>query len=72
MASWPMATTAGDLTVFIGDLGVPLTALNCKLNRNKTCTVTATMKVKSKTQLDQLLSRLQRRTDVIEAFRANG
>ncbi len=62
----------GDLTVCIGDMGLQITAISGRINRNKTCTVRVSLKVKSKTQLDWLLNRLQKRSDVVEAFRSNG
>ena len=60
----------GEITNYIQDQGIPLTALSVKLNKNKTCTITTTMKVKSREQLDSALAKLQRRSDVIEAYRS--
>ena len=60
----------GEITNFIQDQGIPLTALSVKLNKNKTCTITATIQVKSREQLDASLMKLQRRSDVIEAYRS--
>ena len=60
----------GEITNFIQDLGIPLSALSVKVNKNKTCTITTTMQVKSREQLDSALVKIQRRTDVIEAYRS--
>ena len=60
----------GEITNFIQDQGIPLTALSVKLNKNKTCTIMTTMQVKSREQLDAALVKIQRRSDVIEAYRS--
>ncbi len=61
----------GELTNYIQDLGIPITAITVKLNKNKTCTITTTVMVQSKEQLDSVLQKLQKRSDVIEAYRSN-
>ena len=60
----------GELTNYIQDLGLPITAMAVKLNRNKTCTITTTLQVQGKEQLDDALKKLQKRSDVIEAYRS--
>ena len=60
----------GELTNFIDDLGLPITAISVKINKNKTCTITMTLQVKSREQLDNALRKLQKRSDVIEAYRS--
>lgn len=60
----------GELTNYIEDQGVPLTALSVKINKNKTCTIITTLQVKSREQLDGLLLKLSRRSDVIDAYRS--
>ena len=60
----------GELTNYIQDLGLPLTAITVKLNKNKTCTITTTLMVQSREQLDGALTKLQKRSDVIEAYRS--
>ena len=62
----------GELTNFIQDMGLPITAITVKLNKNKTCTITTALQVQSREQLDSALIKLQRRSDVIEAYRSNG
>ncbi|MBQ7455027.1 MAG: bifunctional (p)ppGpp synthetase/guanosine-3',5'-bis(diphosphate) 3'-pyrophosphohydrolase [Clostridia bacterium] len=62
----------GDLTVSVQDFGVPITALTIKVNKNKTCTIHMVVQVESREKLDQVLRRLQKRADVIEAFRTGG
>ena len=60
----------GELTNYIQDLGLPITAITVKLNKNKTCTITTTLLVQSREQLDGALKKLQKRSDVIEAYRS--
>ena len=60
----------GELTNYIQDLGLPITAITVKLNKNKTCTITTTLMVQSREQLDNALKKLQKRSDVIEAYRS--
>ena len=60
----------GEITNYIEDMGVPLTALSIRLNKNKTCTITTTAQVQSREQLDNAIKRLQKRSDVIEAYRS--
>lgn len=60
----------GELTAFVGEMNLPLTAMAVKLNKNKTCNVTMTMEVTSREQLDNAIRKLQRRSDVVEAYRS--
>ena len=60
----------GELTVFVQDGGAPITAMSVKVNKNKTCTIHMVVQVESREKLDMVLRRLQKRSDVIEAFRA--
>ena len=60
----------GELTNFVDDLGLPITAISVKINKNKTCTITMTLQVQSREQLDNALRKLQKRSDVIEAYRS--
>ena len=60
----------GELTVFVQDGGTPITAMSVKINKNKTCTIHMVLQVESREKLDQVLRRIQKRSDVIEAFRA--
>ena len=60
----------GEITNYIEDMGIPLTAIAVKINKNKTCNITTTLQVKSREQLDSALLKLQRRSDVIEAYRS--
>ena len=60
----------GELTVFIQDGGAPITAMSVKMNKNKTVTIHMVVQVESREKLDAVLKRVQKRPDVIEAFRA--
>ena len=59
----------GELTAFMEEQKMPLTAISVKLNRNKTCNITMTFPVQSREQLDSVIRKLQRRSDVVEAYR---
>ena len=59
----------GELTAFMEEQRMPLTAISVKLNRNKTCNITMTFPVQSREQLDSVIRKLQRRSDVVEAYR---
>jgi GTP diphosphokinase / guanosine-3',5'-bis(diphosphate) 3'-diphosphatase len=62
----------GEITVYVGDMDTPITALSVKVNKNKTCTITMIVQVVSREQLDQVLKKLKKRSDVIEAYRNVG
>ena len=60
----------GEITAFVDALNLPITAVSVKVNKNKTCSIMMTVKVRGRAQLDEALKKLQNRTDVIEAYRA--
>jgi len=60
----------GELSVFFSDLKIEITAMSVRVNKNKTVTITLTVSVMSRDQLDGAISRLVRRSDVIEAYRS--
>ncbi len=62
----------GEMTVYVQDSGAPISAVNVKVNPNKTCSITMVIQVESREQVDAVLRRLQKRPDVIEAFRIGG
>ena len=62
----------GELTSYVQDTGAPISAISGKVNKNKTCTITMVVQVESREQLDAVLRRIQKRADVIEAFRVGG
>lgn len=59
----------GEITVYVSDVGTPVTAVSVKINRNGTCTIHMIIQVSSKEQLQQVLTRLRKRSDVIDAYR---
>ncbi len=59
----------GEITVYVSDSGAPVTAVSVKLNRNGTCTIHMILQVAGKEQLQQVLTKLRKRTDVIDAYR---
>ena len=60
----------GELTAFIDEQGLPITAISVKLNKNKTCNITVSLQVRSREQIDGVIRKLQKRSDVIEAYRS--
>ena len=60
----------GEISAFISEMNLPLTAISVKLNKNKTCNITSTIQVQSREQLDNAIRKLQKRSDVIEAYRS--
>ena len=60
----------GELTAFIDEMKIPLTAMSVKLNKNKTCSITTTLQVQSREQLDGCIRKIQKRSDVIDAYRS--
>ena len=46
-----------------------MTAMSVRINKNRTVTITITLSVVSREQLDSIIEKLRRRSDVIEAHR---
>jgi guanosine-3',5'-bis(diphosphate) 3'-pyrophosphohydrolase len=59
----------GEITVYVSDAGAPVTAVSVKLNKNGTCVINMVVKVSSREQLSQVLTKIRKRSDVIEAHR---
>ncbi len=59
----------GEITVYVADVGTPVNAVSVKVNRNGTCTIHMIIQVSSKDQLQQVLTKLRKRSDVIDAHR---
>lgn len=62
----------GEITVYVSDAGAPVTAVSGRLNKNGTCIILMVVKVSSKEQLNQVLLKIRKRPDVIEAHRTAG
>ncbi len=60
----------GEITAFVEEMNLPITAVAVKVNRNRTCSIMMTVKVRGRLQLDDALRKIQKRADVIEAFRS--
>lgn len=58
-----------EITTFIANLGVEITALNISVNKNKTCSIYITINVKSASQIEGVLKKIKNRSDVLDAFR---
>jgi guanosine-3',5'-bis(diphosphate) 3'-pyrophosphohydrolase len=60
----------GEITVFVSDMGAPVTAVSMRSNKNGTVTIHMVLQVTSREQLRQTVTRIQKRSDVLEAFRS--
>ncbi|NLD51296.1 MAG: bifunctional (p)ppGpp synthetase/guanosine-3',5'-bis(diphosphate) 3'-pyrophosphohydrolase [Clostridiales bacterium] len=60
----------GEITVFVSDMGAPVTAVSMRSNKNGTVTIHMVLQVTSREQLRQIVTRIQKRSDVLEAFRS--
>ncbi|MHC1785909.1 MAG: bifunctional (p)ppGpp synthetase/guanosine-3',5'-bis(diphosphate) 3'-pyrophosphohydrolase [Christensenellales bacterium] len=60
----------GEITVFVSDMGAPVTAVSMRTNKNGTVTIHMVLQVSSREQLRQTVSKIQKRSDVLEAYRS--
>ena len=60
----------GDVTTFIGGLGVPIRNAVTTVGRNKIATIRLVLEVNSREQMDSVIRKLQRRQDVLDVLRA--
>lgn len=60
----------GEITVYVSDMGAPVTAVSMRSNKNGTVTIHMVLQVSSKEQLRQTLLKVQKRSDVLEAYRS--
>ena len=62
----------GEVTTFIGTLGVPIRNSSSGTDKNRFATIRLVLEVKSREQMDSVIRQLQRRSDVVEVFRVTG
>ena len=62
----------GEVTTFIGGLGVSIRNSSSGTDKNKIATIRLVLEVKSREQMDSVIRQLQRRSDVIDVFRITG
>ena len=60
----------GELTSYMEEMKIPLTAISVKMNKNKLQNITMSLLVQSREQLDGAIRKLQKRADVVEAYRS--
>ncbi len=60
----------GELATYMEEMKIPLTAIAVKMSKNKLLSITMTLKVQSREQLDGAIRKLQKRADVVEAYRS--
>lgn len=58
-----------DLVLFINSLGVTISAVSGRANKNQTCAISVTLEVDSRQELDRIIKQIAKRSDVIEVFR---
>ncbi|MBR6706302.1 MAG: bifunctional (p)ppGpp synthetase/guanosine-3',5'-bis(diphosphate) 3'-pyrophosphohydrolase [Clostridia bacterium] len=58
-----------ELGTLFEEMKIQLTAMSVRINKNSTVTITSTLRVTSREQLDAAINKLRRRSDVIEAYR---
>ena len=60
----------GELAMAIGNMDVPIVAVSAKRDeKKKTCIITMVIQVKSREQLDRVITQLHKRSDIIEVYR---
>ena len=62
----------GEVTTFIGGMGVPIRNSSSGVDKNKIATIRLVLEVKSREQMDSVIRQLQRRSDIIDVFRITG
>ena len=62
----------GEVTSYIGELGVPIRNASTAIDRNKIATIRLVLEVRSREQMDSVIKQLQRRQDVMDVFRVTG
>ncbi len=60
-----------NLTTMISDMKIPLLALSAKTTRNKTSIINLTMEIKDTAQLDQVMKKINKNSNIIEAYRTS-
>ncbi len=60
-----------DLVLAIGSLKVTISAISARANKNQTCSISATLEVENRTELDRIIKQLSKRTDIIEIYRVS-
>ncbi len=61
----------GDLSMLFTQEEVPLVAVSARTNRDKTTTINLTIAIKNTQQLEKLIKKLLKRSDIIEVFRVS-
>ena len=62
----------GEVTSFIGEMGVPIRNSSSGMDKNKIATIRLVLEVRSRDQMDSVIRQLQRRSDVIDVYRVTG
>ncbi len=62
----------GEVSTFIGSMGVPIRNAATSVDRNKIATIRMVLEVRSREQMDSVIRQLQKRQDVVDVFRVTG
>lgn len=60
-----------DLVLVIGSLKVTISAISARANKNHTCSISVTLEVENRQELDKIIKQLAKRTDIIEIYRVS-
>lgn len=69
IVSYDRPGVLANLTQMISSMEVPILAISAKTNRNRTAVIRLTLEIKNTEQLDSVLARYKKSSDVIEVFR---
>jgi len=50
---------------------VTISAISAKSNKNQTCSISATLEVENRSELDRIIKQLAKRADVINIYRVS-
>ncbi len=59
----------GDLAVLIASMETPIEAVTAKAHKDGTATISLTVQIQSRAQLDKVIKQLKKRSDIISVFR---
>jgi GTP pyrophosphokinase len=60
-----------DLMAALGNLKVVISAISAKTNKHEPCSISATLEVENRTELDRIIRQLSKRSDIINIHRVS-
>ncbi len=58
-----------ELMLVLGGMKVTMKAISARASKNQTCTISVTLEVENRQELDKIIKQLSKRTDIIEIYR---